>query len=489
VLFNSYIFLLVFLPIVVAGFYVLGARLGQRSAVAWLLGASLLFYGYWHPPYLILLVLSILANHTWAGVIDRARGRSRKVVATVGIAANLMVLGYYKYALFLLGIFAPVAGHPGFLRAEIVLPIGISFYTFQQIAYLCDVRDRVGRRRPLAEYAFFVSFFPQLIAGPIVHHHELLPQLRNRLARLRLRQVAPGVALFLMGLCKKSVFADRMAPLANSLFDASSSSPGFADAWLGTSAYTLQLYFDFSGYSDMACGLALMFNLRLPANFASPYKAVNIIDFWRRWHITLSHFLRDYLYIPLGGSRGSAARRTATLMVTMLLGGLWHGAGWTFVAWGGLHGAALAANHMWRDAARRRGRKPMHGSISRPLTLLWVAMAWVFFRSSDFGTAIPILKGMAGIHGFGDMEFLDAKDNQYVLMAILWLIVLLAPSSLSILRHYRPCSGRLPFPSTSRLRVKGGLLESPAGALTLAAFLLIVLLNMPRVSEFIYFQF
>ncbi len=488
-LFNSYVFLLVFLPLVLAGFFAVGARLGRRPAVAWLLGASLVFYGYWHPPYLVLLVLSILANHTWARFIDKAAGNNRRLLTWIGIGANLAVLGYYKYALFILGIFVPVAGHSGFLASEIVLPIGISFYTFQQIAYLCDVRDQVGRHRPLVEYAFFVSFFPQLIAGPIVHHHELLPQLRNHIARLRLRHFAPGVALFLIGLCKKSVFADRMAPLANGLFDARDAMPGFADAWLGTSAYTLQLYFDFSGYSDMACGLALMFNLRLPANFASPYKATSIIDFWRRWHITLSHFLRDYLYIPLGGSRGSGLRRTATLMTTMLLGGLWHGAGWTFVAWGGLHGIALAANHAWRDIRTKHGFKPLHPVLSQPLTLLWVAVAWVFFRATDFGGAGSILAGMAGSNGFGDLFLVQAKDNQFVLMGVLWLVVLFGPSSLSILRHYRPCSGHFPDRDRPGFRLKGGWLESPWGALGLGAFFFAILLNMPRVSEFIYFQF
>lgn len=490
-LFNSYIFMLVFLPVVVAGFYGWGKMFGQGAAFAWLLVSSFFFYGYWHPPYLALLLISILANYGWSLLIDHAGGQKRRLLAAVGIAGNLAILGYYKYALFLLETILSLSGKPRLDLPEITLPIGISFYTFQQIAYLCDIRDHPsGVRYSLPRYAFFISFFPQLIAGPIVHHHELLPQLRNRIARFRLSRFAPGVALFLIGLCKKAVFADRMAPLANGLFDSGHATPGFTDSWVGASAYSLQLYFDFSGYSDMACGLALMFNLRLPINFASPYQAKCIIEFWRRWHLTLSRFLRDYLYIPLGGSRGTPWRRTTTLLITMLLGGLWHGAGWTFILWGGLHGLALAVNHAWRGHRKARGASLMPPTLSQVLTLLCVTSLWILFRSADLDTAFSILKGMAGCHGIGGLELIESKANQLGLMAALWMVVLFAPSGLTMLRRYRPGSGD-PFPLTakSRLEIRTGMLERPWAALSMAVIFLGILLNMPRVSEFIYFQF
>jgi len=490
-LFNSYPFIFLFLPIVIAGFYLLGRLSGKTAAIAWLTFTSLCFYAYWHPPFLLLLILHITGNYGISRLMHGRGDKQRGIICAIGITANLLVLGYYKYALFLLETIAPLTGRLDMLP-EIVLPIGLSFHTFQQIAYLHDTRrDPSKADYPFLNYAFLVAFFPQLVAGPIVHHNELLPQLKNRFTVWRLRRFAPGVALFLMGLCKKSVFADRVAPISNLLFDgvAAGATPGLLDAWIGVLAYSLQLYFDFSGYSDMACGLALMFNFRLPANFNSPYKALSLVDFWRRWHMTLSRFLRDYVYIPLGGSRGGSTKTACTLMGTMLIGGLWHGAAWTFVVWGGLHGLGLVVNHSWKASRKKRGLSGMPAPLGWLLTFLWVMIAWVFFRATSFSSAWTILGSLVGLNeSSGDM-WETIKHNQFGLMVVLGVIVLFAPNSQQWLRRYRPLLDFSPprFAAPGKLHPRW--IEKPAGAFCLAAFLIVILLNMPRVSEFIYFQF
>ena len=288
-----------------------------------------------------------------------------------------------------------------------MLPLGISFFTFQKIAYLVDAYRGEVRAGGFLSFALFVTFFPQLIAGPIVHHSEVIPQFGQKSTyRPNLDNLSMGIGIFVLGLAKKTVLADSIATYATPVFRAAQAGadPTLFEAWGGALAYTFQLYFDFSGYSDMAIGLALMFNIRLPINFNSPYKATNIIDFWRRWHITLSRFLRDYLYIPLGGNRHGVARRYANLMLTMLLGGLWHGAGWTFIVWGGLHGIFLVINHFWHalgvGSATTSGARPgSDGSAARTITFLAVMVAWVFFRAEDFDAATRILAGMAGLNG------------------------------------------------------------------------------------------
>lgn len=490
-LFNSYPFLLIFLPVVIVGFYLLGKLAGKTAATAWLTLSSLFFYAYWYPPFLLLLLAHIVGNYGLGRLMLRKEQAIRKVLCIIGVGLNLLVLGYFKYALFVLEIISPWTGRLEGLP-EILLPIGLSFHTFQQIAYLCDTckdPSRVNYR--FLDYAFLIAFFPQLVAGPIVHHNELLPQLKNDFTRWKLRRFAPGIALFLMGLCKKAVFADRVAPISNLMFDAAAngSAPGCIDAWIGVSAYSLQLYFDFSGYSDMACGLALMFNFRLPTNFNSPYKSHSLVDFWRRWHMTLSRFLRDYLYIPMGGSRGTAIRTSLTLMVTMLIGGLWHGAGWTFIVWGGLHGLGLIVNHAWRNFRKKRNLEPAPIPVAWTLTLIWVAVAWVFFRSKDLASAKLILSGMIGLNPSNSGLWITIKDNQFALLGVLWLIVLVMPNTQQWLRRYCPLldfKSSAPGPSA---RWHPAWIMRPWGAFCLGILFILILLEMPRVSEFIYFQF
>src|SRR5580698_7168831 len=310
-------------------------------------GAALFFYGAWRPVYLVLLLASVAVNFGLGLRMEDPLRRRR--IGTLGVALNLALLCYFKYTNFLFDSLTTLTGTP-LPFVNVILPLGISFFTFQQIAYLVDVMRGARVERDIVSYTLFVSFFPHLIAGPLVHHAEMIPQFkRGRTGRSSVL-AARGLAIFAAGLFKKVVIADNLAQFVSPVFAHLDAGGGVSTpwAWLATSAYTLQIYFDSSGYSDMAVGLALLFGIRLPVNFRSPYKATSIVDFWRRWHITLSRFLRDYLYIPLGGNRLGEIRRYLNLLVTMLLGGLWHGAGWNFLIWGGLHGFYLCINHLWQ---------------------------------------------------------------------------------------------------------------------------------------------
>nr|WP_255700394.1 MBOAT family O-acyltransferase [Dethiosulfovibrio faecalis] len=312
----------------------------------------------------------------------------------------MCLIGYFKYANFIMSNAAWLGGWSWTTR-DIFLPLGISFFTFQQIAYLIDCSRGLAKEHAFTHYALFVTFFPQLIAGPIVRYDQIMPQFsRLRTFGLSYRNLAMGVTLLTLGLFKKLVIADTLSPWVAAVFDGSDTVT-FFEGWAGALCYTFQIYFDFSGYSDMALGLGRMFNIDLPINFDSPYKATSIIDFWRRWHISLSTFLRDYLYIPLGGSRKGSMRRYANLMTTMLLGGLWHGASWNFVVWGGLHGLFLSINHVFRSVFPRRDGRPSFLSrvLSWGLTFPSVVVAWVFFRATTFSRAWDILGGMFGFNG------------------------------------------------------------------------------------------
>src|SRR5579863_7957836 len=345
-LFSSYTFLFQFLPAVALAFA--AARLhSPRAGILVLVGASLFFYGAWRPVYLLLLIASIGANFSLGLLMED--GSRRRAVGMLGVSLNLALLCYFKYANFILDSVTALTGAP-LPFVNIVLPLGISFFTFQQIAYLVDVMRGAKVERDVVSYTLFVSFFPHLIAGPLVHHAEMIPQFKRARTSRSAVLAARGLAIFVSGLFKKVVIADNLAQFVSPVFLQADTGGGVTTpwAWLATSAYTFQIYFDFSGYSDMAIGLALLFGIRLPVNFRSPYKATSIVEFWRRWHITLSRFLRDYLYIPLGGNRLGEQRRYLNLMVTMLLGGLWHGAGWNFLIWGGLHGLYLCVNHLWQ---------------------------------------------------------------------------------------------------------------------------------------------
>ena len=389
-LFNSYVFIFAFIPLVLIGTWVARSAFGPYGAITALVLASLYFYAYESWTLLLLLIGSIIGNYVISGEIIKSA--YSKAWMWIGVAANLILLGYFKYYNFFLENVETISGVPiNFTR--VALPIGISFYTFQQIAWCVDCYQRKNSTRNLASYALFVSFFPQLIAGPIVHHSQIIKQfLSSRFARFTYWGILIGIAIFAVGLFKKKILADSFAAYATPVFVAADQMEvvTFVGAWTAALSYTFQIYFDFSGYSDMAVGLAYMFNVRLPINFYSPYKARSIMDFWRRWHITLTLFLRDYLYIPLGGNRYGLSRRWANLMTTMLLGGLWHGANWTFVFWGALHGFYLVINHGFRHiVARSAGllaasNALWFGMLAWTITFFAVVVAWVPFRTTTF---------------------------------------------------------------------------------------------------------
>ena len=356
----------------------------------WVVVASLFFYGFWNWRFLPILALSVTLNFHLGRHIAKTRS---KPLLVAGLAFNLGLLAYFKYANFLIQSYGGLTGSgvPGF---DIVLPLGISFFTFQKAAFLVDCRSDPPRHAPsFRRFAFFVSFFPQLIAGPVVHHAELIPQISKPVA-FDPRAFGQGLCWFVVGLFKKAVIADRIAEQVDPLFSVHDALP-LVDAWTAALGYGLQIYFDFSGYSEMAVGMGLMFGLSLPVNFNSPYRAASIQEFWGRWHITLSRFLRQYLYIPLGGNRHGFLRGLAAVFVTMALGGLWHGAAWTFVLWGVLHGCYIGVFRVWRLMGIRR--LPLF--LGRTLTLLVVFWAWVPFRAGTLGQTVALWRGMAGANG------------------------------------------------------------------------------------------
>src|SRR6195256_1204570 len=396
-LFNSYLFIFLFLPIALIGYFALG-RLGNLAPVIWLALASLIFYSASNWQFVLLLLASVAFNYTVGLLLiaKRLRAVPRLAVLSIGVTGDLLVLGTFKYAGFLAANLNALFG-TGF-ALNILLPVGISFYTFTQIAFLVDAYRGNVARYALPHYALFVTYFPHLIAGPILHHRDMIPQFeRAEAKRPDPHLILCGVIIFAIGLFKKTCLADGIQPLVALAFGLNP--PTFDQVWIGVLAYTFQLYFDFSGYSDMAIGISLMFGIFLPLNFNSPYKATSIIDFWRRWHMTLSQFLRDYLYIALGGNRHGRALRYVNLMITMLLGGLWHGAAWTFVVWGALHGVYLCINHAWSNygpAVAPRFER-LANAAAFILTFMAVVVAWVFFRADSMSTAWLVLAKMADL--------------------------------------------------------------------------------------------
>ena len=397
-------FLVLFLPITLAGYFLLGRWL-PRHAATWLFLASLFFYGYWMPLFVGLLLASITFNYLIAQRmvvhVRRSTASRARHWLWLGLALNLLVLAYFKYANFFVDNLNVLVG-VGWNLGNIILPIGISFYTFTQIAYLVDAYEgKVNETNPV-HYGLFVTYFPHLVAGPVLHHAQMMPQFADRsIYRPRADHLAGGLAILTMGLFKKVVLADGLSPYADAVFTAADRGVRLdtGEAWLGAVAYALQLYFDFSGYSDMAIGLSRMFNVNLPFNFNSPYRARSISDFWRCWHMSLSQFLRDYLYIPLGGNRLGPARRYLNLGITMVLGGLWHGANWSFVIWGALHGFYLMINHGFRALLGERLRQRLdhnsaYGLASWALTLFAVLLAWVFFRAQTLAGALHMISTM-----------------------------------------------------------------------------------------------
>jgi alginate O-acetyltransferase complex protein AlgI len=495
-LFSSYTFLFQFLPATVLAFAA-ARRHSPRAGILVLAGASLFFYGAWRPVYLLLLLVSVAVN--FALGLRMEDPLRRRAIGTLGVVLNLAVLCYFKYTNFILDSLNALTGAP-LPFVNIILPLGISFFTFQQIAYLVDVMRGAKVERDIVSYTLFVSFFPHLIAGPLVHHAEMIPQFkRGRTGRSSVL-AARGLAIFAAGLFKKVVIADNLAQFVSPVFAHLDAGGGVTTswAWLATSAYTLQIYFDFSGYSDMAVGLALLFGIRLPVNFRSPYKATSIIDFWRRWHITLSRFLRDYLYIPLGGNRLGEPRRYLNLLVTMLLGGLWHGAGWTFLIWGGLHGLYLCVNHLWHAWRGSRTSGLFVKSISWAITFAAVVLAWVFFRAKTVDGAWQMLSGLfgfeAGSSAYASPGILRLMDlpllvGEPLLLTIgggavaLALAIALGLPNVPQLFGYREYR-RAPEPR-SFLRWR----PNAAWALVSALALAISLFGMWQRLEFLYFQF
>ena len=491
-LFNSAEYLLVLLPAAFIAYFLFGRAGFGGAARLWLVLVSLFFYGWWNPTYLGLLGLSIVVNF-WLGTRLIAAATADTTAGSkllmLGLAFNLGLLAWFKYAgfavesaNFLLGAKLP--------SPNVVLPLAVSFFTFTQLAYLVDCRRNLAREYSFSNYVLFVTFFPHLIAGPILHHREMMPQFESRKNLLpRSSNIAIGLSLISMGLFKKVVVADTFSVWASAGFDQANSLSLF-EAWFSSLSYTFQLYFDFSGYTDIALGSALLFNIRLPINFNSPYKARNIRDFWRRWHMTLSRFLRDYLYVPLGGNRRGTARVIANLMITFVLGGLWHGASWMFVIWGALHGAAMIVHRAWTQLG-----------IGLPKWLAWlitfnfVNLAWVFFRARDMADAKRVIEGMAGINGvvlppaFGDWlpqlkslgisfgPILRTGNDAFQMM--LWVV-----GAFVIVLAFRNSNQLAPFTGEARAIGTGRAIVC---GLMASASLVGILAS--KYSEFIYFNF
>lgn len=415
-LFNSPVFILVFLPIAVTIYFLINRQGFSRLGKLWLVFASLFFYGYWNPVYLLLIGVSIIANFA-IGIHLRktAKPGYKKTVLYLGVIFNLGLLGYFKYAdFFIANVNLMLSSHIPALN--IVLPLAISFFTFQQIAYLVDTHRETCDEHDFLSYCLFVSFFPQLIAGPIVHHKEMMPQFNDPTKRkINLNNISLGIIIFAIGLFKKVILADSLSQYADPVFNASlSNNIDFIPAWLASFAYTFQLYFDFSGYCDMAIGAALLLNINLPINFNSPYKALNIQDFWRRWHMTLSRWFRDYVYVNLGGNRISELITLRNVFITAFVSGIWHGAGWTFVLWGTAHGLAMVVHRLYSIHSPRK----LPRWIAWLTTFMFVNFAWVLFRAESLQSALNIYRGMFNFESLTYPRFIEFYQHaEHILVA------------------------------------------------------------------------
>ena len=471
--FNSFEFLFLFLPLVVIGYYTLVNFGLPRASIGFLLVGSLVYYGYWNPIYLLLIGASILSNYTLARVLIKTDGRLRKTLLFLGLCLNIGLIAYFKYTDFFIQTVNDATGAAIPLQ-HIALPLAISFFTFQQVAFVVDTYRGEIDDFSFTDYALFICFFPQLVAGPIVYQSEMMPQFASTQARtVNWENIYKGLVLLTIGLGKKVLIADGLSPFVQVLFDRVID-PTWDEAICATWAYALQLYFDFSGYTDMALGAGLMFNIFLPNNFNSPYRSTSVQDFWRRWHMTLSRWLRDYLYIPLGGSRKGQARTLVNVMITFLLGGLWHGAGWGFVIWGALHGTALVLQRVWKWTNIR-----VHALAGWFMTTIFVFLAWIPFRALTLDKAAGIYRGLLAQHGFGFSRFFNdtidsmgfSQARMFNILAVATVLVFAAPNSIWIIR---------------RVRVHWAV-TLYSMALTIAA--VVAMFNKNYVSEFIYFQF
>ena len=483
-LFNSFGYIFFFLPLTLFLYFFLHRKRKSVAAKLFLVLASFFFYTYWKTEYMGILLFSILFNYGIGSFFIKTAEVPlfRKAFLICGIVVNLILLGYFKYVDFFLENINTFF-HPPVPYLHIALPLAISFFTFQQIAYLVDVYKEKIDKYNFLDYTLFVTFFPQLIAGPIVHHKEMMPQFASKYKWLvRHKNIALGLFIFSIGLFKKVVIADRFAVWADKGFDISQTLT-MTEAWFASLSYTLQLYFDFSGYTDMAIGAALLFNIRLPVNFYSPYKALNIREFWQRWHITLTRFLRDYLYIPLGGNRKGVFQTYRNILIVFFLAGFWHGAGWTFIVWGVMHGIALIIHRFWHTL-----------SIGMPrfaawlLTFNFINITWVFFRARDFDDAIKVIQGMffgelmlpaslseklrflepLGVTFGSYLDGVGADAASVILMVAMMAVVLFFKNSIQLTFESRMSHTKMFY--SALLFVAGSL-------------------SLNRVSEFIYFNF
>ena len=522
-LFNSDIFLFVFLPVVLLGYYLLG-RVARRAAAGWLIGASFFFYGWWNPAYVPLLLASVTFNYLCGLAIlaNAAAPQRQSVIAILGISANLGALLYYKYLFPFLGVLHAHGILGAQFQASILLPLGISFFTFTQIGYLVDCRQGVAKERGATDYFLFVTFFPHLIAGPILHHAEIMPQFaRSETYRLRAENLSVGFTIFVIGLAKKVLLADSLATTADAGF-AHFEALRMVGAWSALLSYSLQLYFDFSGYSDMAIGIARMFGVRFPLNFNSPYKARSIIDFWQRWHMTLTRYITLYLYNPIvlmitrarvARGLGISRRATATpggfttlivlpTLFTMAIAGIWHGAGLQFLIFGLLHGAYLSINHAWRvfgprtpQVARFRVRDIAAGVGQCLLTYLAVLVGQVFFRADSTFSAISLLARAIGLHGIdlsaADLPAVDIRgDHAQMLHALriaaLFAIVWFLPNTQQIMARFEPTSSKMAEPTQRYWQWQPSL----SWGLVITVLLVMTLVQrLGDPAKFLYFQF
>ncbi|WP_369901621.1 MBOAT family protein [Bacillus manliponensis] len=493
-LFNSYEFIFMFLPIAVIGYFLL-QKVHQNAAKIFLIGMSLYFYAYFETMYLLLIGVSLLTN-AFIGkqIITRTKKSTRKTLLVIGIIFNVSLLGYFKYADFFLENVNSVFG-TNIPLLNLLLPLGISFITFQKIGFLVDCYKHELTKFNFFDFCLFVTFFPQLIAGPIVHHSNVLPQFEDETKRrMNIENITKGLYIFGIGLTKKVVIADTLAQWADFGYS-NVSTLSTTDAWLTSLAYTLQLYFDFSGYCDMAIGAALLFNIKLPINFFSPYKSLNIQEFWRRWHMTLGRFFTQYVYIPLGGSRKGQVHTYINLFIIFLISGIWHGAGWTFVIWGVLHGFAIVIHRLFKNLG---GKMPK--ILGWMLTMLFVHITWVFFRATTVEDAITMLNRMFNINYLNisntieqlrpvTLQGFPIVDNftysiinllpfqitgdSFTFHTILYVfigmvIVLFTKNSIEKLESFRP---------------------KPILALALACMYITSFMYLNRVSSFLYFNF
>ncbi len=488
-LFNSFEFIFIFLPIVFILYFLLLRYRLVTLANGWLALSSLIFYSWWNIAYLPLILISIICNYVIGYILGKGTVKiSRKFLFIIGISFNIGLLAYYKYFDFFISNI-----NSGFQTniplLHLVLPLGISFFSFTQIAYLVDSYRRESTEYNFQNYVLFVTFFPHLIAGPILHHNEMMPQfshIRNKI--INWKNISIGLLLFAIGLVKKVIVADTFAVWATNGFDYTSALT-FFEAWIASLSYTLQLYFDFSGYTDMAIGIALLFNIKLPANFNSPYKSLNIQEFWRRWHITLGRFLTKYLYIPLGGNRKGSARTYINLFFVFLISGIWHGAGWTFIIWGVLHGLASVINRYWQSFNVK-----MNKFLAWFITFNFINVAWVFFRASSWEDAIKVLSGMIGLNGFAlptqfsgyiqqsqFLEFLRGtnftpfyiQDKYELLKALIYILTFVLVATL--FRNSQELSKKFSF----------GIITSTV----IVICFVFSILTFTKVSEFLYFNF